>query len=223
MGVDPRTPCLIGVAQRTWRPDGPDEAPDPLTMWELVCRDAASDCGADEAKVLAAADSLEVGEWVVAIGNPFGLDSTITSGIVSAKGRHIGQGPYDNFIQTDASINPGNSGGPLINLHGEVIGINTAIYSHENSGRIGIGFAIPVDTVRRITRDLITLGYVPHAYLGVAQAYALTDVRWLARALRLNTENGIYVVSVVPSSSAAAAGIRVASEQVRVGNYLIPA
>ena len=85
---------------------------------------------------------LEVGEWVVAIGNPFGLDSTVTSGIVSAKGRHIGQGPYDNFIQTDASINPGNSGGPLINLRGEVIGINTAIFSR-TGGNIGIGFAIP--------------------------------------------------------------------------------
>ena len=92
-------------------------------------------------------DGLEVGEWVMAIGNPFGLDSTVTSGIVSAKGRHIGQGPYDNFIQTDASINPGNSGGPLINLRGEVIGINTAIFSR-TGGNIGIGFAIPVNLVK---------------------------------------------------------------------------
>ena len=93
-------------------------------------------------------DNLEVGEWVMAIGNPFGLDSTVTSGIVSAKGRHIGQGPYDNFIQTDASINPGNSGGPLINLRGEVIGINTAIFSR-SGGNIGIGFAIPVNLSER--------------------------------------------------------------------------
>ena len=93
-------------------------------------------------------DNLEVGEWVMAIGNPFGLDSTVTSGIVSAKGRHIGQGPYDNFIQTDASINPGNSGGPLINLRGEVIGINTAIFSR-SGGNIGIGFAIPINLGQR--------------------------------------------------------------------------
>ncbi|MGH7871480.1 MAG: trypsin-like peptidase domain-containing protein, partial [Candidatus Binatia bacterium] len=92
------------------------------------------------AGTLGDSDRLEVGEWVVAIGNPFGLDSTVTSGIVSAKGRHIGQGPYDNFIQTDASINPGNSGGPLINLRGEVVGINTAIFSR-TGGNIGIGFA----------------------------------------------------------------------------------
>jgi serine protease Do len=94
-------------------------------------------------------DNLEVGEWVMAIGNPFGLDSTVTSGIVSAKGRHIGQGPYDNFIQTDASINPGNSGGPLINLRGEVVGINTAIFSR-SGGNIGIGFAIPINLVKEL-------------------------------------------------------------------------
>src|SRR5437870_12388188 len=87
-------------------------------------------------------DRLEVGEWVMAVGNPFGLESSVTSGIVSAKGRHIGAGPYDNFIQTDASINPGNSGGPLINLRGEVVGINSAIYSR-SGGNIGIGFASP--------------------------------------------------------------------------------
>src|SRR5207244_9120482 len=84
-------------------------------------------------------DRLEVGEWVLAIGNPFGLDSTVTSGIVSAKERHIGQGPYDSFIQTDAKINPGNSGGPLINMRGEVIGINSALFS-ETGENMGIGF-----------------------------------------------------------------------------------
>src|SRR6185369_15828506 len=99
------------------------------------------------AGTLGDSDRLDVGEWVVAIGNPFGLDSTVTSGIVSAKGRHIGQGPYDNFIQTYASINPGNSGGPLINLRGEVIGINTAIFSR-TGGNIGIGFAIPINLVK---------------------------------------------------------------------------
>jgi len=87
-------------------------------------------------------DRLEVGEWVVAIGNPFGLDSSVTSGIISAKERHIGQGPYDNFIQTDAKINPGNSGGPLINMRGEVVGINSALFS-ETGENMGIGFANP--------------------------------------------------------------------------------
>src|SRR5829696_1132946 len=111
-------------------------------------------------------DNLEVGEWVVAIGNPFGLDSTVTSGIVSAKGRHIGQGPYDNFIQTDASINPGNSGGPLINLRGEIVGINTAIFSR-SGGNLGIGFAIPIDIVKDIAPELIKTGKVTRGWLGV--------------------------------------------------------
>jgi serine protease Do len=103
-------------------------------------------------------DRLEVGEWVMAIGNPFGLDGTVTSGIVSAKGRHnITQGPYDNFIQTDASINPGNSGGPLINLRGEVIGINTAIFSR-TGGNIGIGFAIPINLVKRAAAAIARKG-----------------------------------------------------------------
>ena len=91
---------------------------------------------------------LRVGEWVVAMGSPFGLDNTLTAGIVSAKGRQIGAGAYDNFIQTDASINPGNSGGPLINLNGEVVGINTAIFSR-TGGNLGIGFAIPINSAKR--------------------------------------------------------------------------
>lgn len=111
-------------------------------------------------------DRLEVGEWVMAIGNPFGLDSTVTSGIVSAKGRHIGAGPYDNFIQTDASINPGNSGGPLINLRGEVVGINTAIFSR-SGGNIGIGFAIPINLVKELLPQLKGMGKVIRGYLGV--------------------------------------------------------
>ena len=94
--------------------------------------------------VLGDSDKLEVGDWVIAIGNPYGLDHTVTAGIVSAKGRVIGQGPYDDFIQTDASINPGNSGGPLFNLRGEVVGINTAIIS----GGQGIGFAIPINMAK---------------------------------------------------------------------------
>ena len=100
-------------------------------------------------------DKLEVGEWVVAIGNPFGLPHTVTVGVVSAKGRNIGAGNYDEFIQTDASINPGNSGGPLINIKGEVIGINTAIISGPSGGgNVGIGFAIPVNMAKSILTDL---------------------------------------------------------------------
>ena len=92
---------------------------------------------------------LDVGDWVMAIGNPFGLEHTVTAGIVSAKGRVIGAGPYDNFIQTDASINPGNSGGPLINADGEVVGVNSAIFS-QSGGNVGIGFAIPIDLAKKV-------------------------------------------------------------------------
>jgi serine protease Do len=124
------------------------------------------DAGRDlPAVTLGDSDRLEVGEWVIAIGNPFGLDHTVTSGIVSAKGRQIGAGPYDNFIQTDASINPGNSGGPLLNLRGEVVGINTAIFS-QSGGNIGIGFAIPTNSVKDLLPQLRDKGKVVRGYLG---------------------------------------------------------
>ena len=112
-------------------------------------------------------DGLAVGDWVVAIGNPFGLNHTVTAGIVSAKGRAIGQGPYDDFIQTDASINPGNSGGPLFNVHGEVVGINTAIFS-QGGGNIGIGFAIPINMAKELVPQLEENGHVTRGWLGVA-------------------------------------------------------
>jgi serine protease Do len=111
-------------------------------------------------------DALRVGDWVVAIGNPFGLGSTVTAGIVSAKGRVIGAGPYDDFIQTDASINPGNSGGPLFNLDGEVVGINTAIFT-QTGGNIGIGFAIPIDMAKSVMSQLKEKGKVTRGWLGV--------------------------------------------------------
>src|SRR6185369_11606270 len=98
-------------------------------------------------------DGLDVGDWVVAIGNPFGLSNTVTAGIVSAKGRAIGAGPYDDFIQTDAPINPGNSGGPLFNEAGEVVGINTMIFS-QGGGNIGIGFAIPINMAKKLIPEL---------------------------------------------------------------------
>ncbi|HON57534.1 MAG TPA: Do family serine endopeptidase, partial [bacterium] len=112
-------------------------------------------------------DKLEVGEWVIAIGNPFGFSHTVTAGIVSALGRNLGISMYEDFIQTDCSINPGNSGGPMINLNGSVIGINTAIYSR-TGGNQGIGFAIPINMVKKIMVDLIEKGVVRRGYLGVS-------------------------------------------------------
>jgi serine protease Do len=150
-------------------------------------------------------DQLEVGEWVMAIGNPFGLDSTVTSGIVSAKGRHIGQGPYDNFIQTDASINPGNSGGPLINLRGEVIGINTAIFSR-TGGNIGIGFAIPVNLVKELLPQLRGKGKVTRGYLGVLIQKVTPEI---AESLGMDKAQGALVANVSKDGPAEKAGIKV--------------
>ena len=116
---------------------------------------------------LGSSKNLEVGEWVMAIGNPFGLSHTVTVGVVSALGRSIGAGPYDEFIQTDASINPGNSGGPLINIEGDVIGINTAIISGNTGGNVGIGFAIPINIAKGILKDLKENGSVTRGWLGV--------------------------------------------------------
>ena len=150
-------------------------------------------------------DRLEVGEWVVAIGNPFGLDSTVTSGIVSAKGRHIGQGPYDNFIQTDASINPGNSGGPLINLKGEVIGINTAIFSRSGTN-IGIGFAIPINLVKELLPQLRGKGKVTRGYLGVLIQKVTPDI---ADSLGMDKGYGALVANVSKDGPAEKAGVKV--------------
>jgi serine protease Do len=146
-------------------------------------------------------DQLNVGDWVVAIGNPFGLSNTVTAGIVSAKGRIIGAGPYDDFIQTDASINPGNSGGPLFNARGEVVGINTAIIPYGQ----GIGFAIPINTAKPLIPQLVSTGEVTRGYLGVSIQSITPD---LAKALRLEDKQGALVGDVVPESAAHKAGIR---------------
>ncbi len=150
--------------------------------------------------------NLEVGDWVVAIGNPFGLEHTVTAGIVSAKGRVIGAGPYDNFIQTDASINPGNSGGPLINAQGEVVGVNTAIFS-QSGGNIGIGFAIPVDLAKKVVDQLRKNGRVVRGWLGI-RAQDVTPQ--LAATLGLSYTNGVMrlVTEVSENSPAAEAGIK---------------
>lgn len=146
-------------------------------------------------------DQLKVGDWVLAVGNPFGLSNTVTAGIVSAKGRVIGAGPYDDFIQTDASINPGNSGGPLFNVKGEVVGINTAIIPYGQ----GIGFAIPVNILKPLIPQLETKGEVTRGYLGVT-VQSLTDE--IARALKLENTRGALVADVVPASPAEKGGVR---------------
>src|SRR5438034_1861057 len=144
-------------------------------------------------------DALRVGEWAIAIGNPFGLDQTVTVGVVSATGRaDVGIATYENFIQTDASINPGNSGGPLVNLRGEVIGINTAIVA---TGQ-GIGFAIPANMVKRVTGQLIDRGKVTRGWIGIAME-PLT--RELVQSFGLRDARGAVVSRVYPSSPAAAA------------------
>jgi serine protease Do len=146
-------------------------------------------------------DGVRIGEWVMAIGNPFGLEQTVTVGIVSAKGRVIGAGPYDDFIQTDASINPGNSGGPLFNLKGEVIGINTAIVPNGQ----GIGFAIPVNMAKQIVPQLRDEGRVTRGWLGVV-VQPLSEE--LAQSFSLDRPRGALVSDVVKDSPAERAGVR---------------
>jgi Do/DeqQ family serine protease len=147
-------------------------------------------------------DALRVGEWAIAIGNPFGLDQTVTVGVISATGRSdVGIATYENFIQTDASINPGNSGGPLVNLKGEVIGVNTAIVA---AGQ-GIGFAIPINMVKRVVDQLVDKGKVVRGWLGVALQPLSPD---LAQSLGLAGTNGAVVGSTITGSPAAQAGLQ---------------
>jgi serine protease Do len=146
-------------------------------------------------------EKLRVGDWVIAIGNPFGLEQTVTAGIVSAKGRVIGAGPYDNFIQTDASINPGNSGGPLFNMEGKVIGINTAIVAQGQ----GIGFAIPISMAKTILPDLKSKGKVTRGWLGVSVQDITEDI---AKSMKLKDRNGALVADVFKGDPADKAGLK---------------
>lgn len=149
---------------------------------------------------------LRVGEWVLAIGNPFGLDSSVTAGIVSAKGRSIQRrNPYDDFIQTDAAINPGNSGGPLVNLRGQVVGVNTAIFSR-SGGNIGIGFAIPIDMARTIVPQLKDAGHVTRGWLGVKIQSVDEDI---ASTLGLEEAGGALVAEIFADSPAEGAGVEI--------------
>ena len=149
-------------------------------------------------------DRLEVGEPVMAIGNPFGLEQTVTTGIVSAKERFIGSGPYDDFIQTDASVNPGNSGGPLVDTRGTLVGINTAIFS-QTGGSVGIGFAIPINLAKDVLRQLKDRGQVVRGYLGVAVMPVTPEAR---QAAKLDSPRGALVAEVVGGSPAASAGLK---------------
>ncbi len=147
-------------------------------------------------------EKVRIGEWVIAIGNPFGLEATVTAGIVSAKGRVIGAGPYDNFIQTDASINPGNSGGPLFNMEGKVIGINTAIVAQGQ----GIGFAIPINMAKSILADLKTKGKVTRGWLGISVQDISDDI---AKNLNHKNKSGALVSDIFKGDPADKAGIKV--------------
>ena len=149
-------------------------------------------------------DRLEVGEWVMAVGNPFGLDNSLSSGIVSAKGRHLGDA-YDQLIQTDANLNPGSSGGPLVDLHGNVVGINKAIIS-QGGGNLGIGFATPINLVKEILPELETSGKVTRGWAGVV-VQEITPV--LAETMGLKNTRGALVSGIVGGSPAERGGIKV--------------
>ena len=175
---------------------------DPKTDVALIKIDSDGSLPTAE---LGDSEQLQVGEWVMAVGNPFGLDSSVTSGIVSAKGRHIGAGPYDNFIQTDTPINPGNSGGPLVNLRGQVVGINMAIVS-QTGGNIGIGFATPINLIKELLPQLEAKGKVTRGWIGVAIQEVTPD---LANAFDLQKPHGALVTKVLTGGPADRGGIKV--------------
>jgi serine protease DegQ len=150
-------------------------------------------------------ENMEIGDAVLAIGNPFGVGQTVTAGIVSAVGRsHLGINIFENFIQTDAAINPGNSGGALVNANGELLGINTAIYSRDG-GSLGIGFAIPVSTARQVMEQIISTGQVVRGYIGVDPQDLSPEV---SAALRLKTSEGVFIRNVVRNGPADRGGVR---------------
>jgi serine protease Do len=176
---------------------------------EIVGRDPKTDIALIRVKTekplpslpLGDSDKIRPGDWVVAIGNPYGLGHTVTAGIVSAKGRNIGQGPYDDFIQTDAAINPGNSGGPLINMDGEVVGINTAINPRANT----IGFSVAINGAKAILPQLKSTGKVTRGWLGVVIQPITPE---LAESFKLDDKSGALVSKVDPKGPAAAAGLQ---------------
>ena len=159
-------------------------------------------------------DKIRVGDWILAIGNPFGLGGSVTAGIISAKSRDIASGPYDNFIQTDASINQGSSGGPMFNLQGEVIGINTAIFS-TTGGSMGIGFAIPANQAHFVIKQLKEQGKVTRGWIGIKIQPHADDI---AKSLDLNEKQGIIISGVTEGSPAKQAGIEAGDILLSVNN-----
>jgi S1-C subfamily serine protease len=210
--------------------------PDETTvMAEVVGSDPSNDLAVLKVDVapellypvpLGESGNLRVGQFVVAIGNPFGFERTLTVGVVSALGRVI-ESPDDRFIgeiiQTDAAINPGNSGGPLLDLSGQVIGVNTAIFSPSQASA-GIGFAVPVDTVRRVIPELIARGYYPHPWLGLKYVWNLNPERAeILRELGMDVpvESGVLLLEISSGSPATTAGLRGGQERVRIGRTIL--
>ncbi|MBI2903126.1 MAG: trypsin-like peptidase domain-containing protein [Candidatus Methylomirabilis oxyfera] len=196
---------------------------------KLVGRDSSNDLAVIKIDVpkeklsplkLGNSDALQVGQMAIAIGNPFGLDRTVTRGVVSSVGRMLRSDSgrqIRGIIQTDAPINPGNSGGPLLNSRGEVIGINSAIYT-PSGGSVGIGFAIPVNTAKRLLPQLIARGRVSHPWLGISGLDITPEV---AKALKLAAQEGVMVVQVSPKGPAGRAGIKGSTKRIRFGNMLV--
>jgi serine protease Do len=171
---------------------------------DLAVLQVPTDSGKLKAVKFGNSDQMRVGDWVLAIGNPFGLGGTVTAGIISARERNINAGPYDEFLQTDASINRGNSGGPMFNTRGEVIGINTAIYS-PSGGSVGIGFAIPATSAQPVVAQLIEFGRTKRGWMGVRIQGISEDV---AKSLGLKNEKGALIASVTKDGPADKAGIQ---------------
>ncbi len=162
-------------------------------------------------------DKIRIGDWILAIGNPFGLGGSVTAGIVSAKSRDIESGPYDNFIQTDASINQGSSGGPMFNLTGELIGVNTAIFS-TNGGSMGVGFAIPTNSIKFVIQELKSHGKVDRGWIGIKMQPTTLDMN---QSLGLNGSKGAVITEVTPQASADKAGIKAGDVILKFDNHEI--
>ncbi|HRX37364.1 MAG TPA: Do family serine endopeptidase [Aestuariivirga sp.] len=185
---------------------------DTILKAELVGRDPKTDLAVLKVKTdrqlptvsFGDSDRLRIGEWVMAIGNPFGLGGSVSLGIVSARNRDINAGPYDDYIQTDAAINKGNSGGPLFNLMGDVVGINTAIFS-PSGGSVGIGFSVPSNTAKYVVDQLINYGETRRGWLGVKIQQVTPDI---ADSINLGNARGALVADVTPTGPAEAAGIQ---------------
>ena len=188
---------------------------DPESDLAVIKIDNASEL---VAATLGDSDQVEIGDWVLALGQPFGLESTVTAGIISAKHRGIGITARENFLQTDAAINPGNSGGPLVNLRGEVVGINTAIHSR-SGGNNGIGFAVPSNLARWVSDQLVDTGTVKRAYLGVGIQPVNQD---LAKQLSVKLRGGVVVTDVFPNTPAAKAGLHSGDVIVKFGDTAVP-